>query len=217
MKTKSFAIALMGLAVVLAMAVCTPLAGCSGCSVDRGSAAIEKSADSKSTKKKEAGQTKSQKAKVSAASASAKADQESASDATDTKADSDESKSSAPIQTGPSKASADKPTESNGDGSKPTEPQKKWVPEQGHWETDYGQAWVPDILYTRHESCICNACGATFNSKSSFYAHSDSMWAQGQDHGSFVDDSYTTTKDQGHCEQQATGQHWVVDIVGHWE
>lgn len=103
MKTKSFAIALMGLAVVLAMAVCTPLAGCSGCSVDRGSAAIEKSVDSKSTKKKEAGQTKSQKAKVSAASASAKADQESASDATDTKADSDESKTQRPSRQGQAK------------------------------------------------------------------------------------------------------------------
>ena len=43
------------------------------------------------------------------------------------------------------------------------------------------------------------------------------MWAQGQDHGGYVDDSYTTTKDQGHYEQQATGQHWVVDIPGHWE
>ena len=87
----------------------------------------------------------------------------------------------------------------------------------GHWETDYSQVWVPNIVYTRHERCICTVCGAVFDSKSSFYAHSDTMWAQGQDHGGYVDDSYTTTKDQGHYEQQATGQHWVVDIPGHWE
>lgn len=43
-------------------------------------------------------------------------------------------KNSAPIQATPGKASTGKPAESNGDGSKPTESQKKWVPEQGHWE-----------------------------------------------------------------------------------
>lgn len=32
-----------------------------------------------------------------------------------------------------------------------------------------------------------------------------------------VNDSYTTSEDQGHYEQQATGQHWVVDVAGHWE
>ena len=34
---------------------------------------------------------------------------------------------------------------------------------------------------------------------------------------SVVDDSYTTSEDQGHYEQQTTGQHWVVDVAGHWE
>lgn len=28
--------------------------------------------------------------------------------------------------------------------------QKKWVAEQGHWETDYSQVWVPNVVYTRH-------------------------------------------------------------------
>lgn len=95
--------------------------------------------------------------------------------------------------------------------------QKKWVPEQGHWETDYGQVWVPNVVYVRHGRFICNACGATFDSKNGFYAHSDAMYAQGQNHDGYTDDSYTTSEDQGHYEQQATGQHWVVDVAGHWE
>ena len=34
---------------------------------------------------------------------------------------------------------------------------------------------------------------------------------------SAVNNSYTNSEDQGHYEQQATGKHWVVDVVGHWE
>ncbi len=95
--------------------------------------------------------------------------------------------------------------------------QKKWVAEQGHWETDYSQVWVPNVVYTRHERCICSACGASFDSIAAWSAHSDAMWEQGQDHGAYINDSYTTSEDQGHYEQQATGQHWVVDVAGHWE
>ena len=95
--------------------------------------------------------------------------------------------------------------------------QKKWIPEQGHWETDYSQVWVPNVVYTRHERCICSACGASFDSIAAWSAHSDAMWEQGQDHGAYINDSYTTSEDLGHYEQQATGQHWVVDVAGHWE
>ena len=95
--------------------------------------------------------------------------------------------------------------------------QKKWVAEQGHWETDYSQVWVPNVVYTRHERCICSACGASFDSIAAWSAHSDAMWEQGQDHGAYINDSYTTSEDQGHYEQKATGQHWVVDVAGHWE
>lgn len=95
--------------------------------------------------------------------------------------------------------------------------QKKWVAEQGHWETDYSQAWVPNVVYTRHERYICSACGASFDSIAAWSAHSDAMWEQGQDHGAYINDSYTTSEDQGHYEQKATGQHWVVDVAGHWE
>lgn len=106
---------------------------------------------------------------------------------------------------------------SQSSGSSSAQPQKKWVPEQGHWETDYGQVWVPNVVYVRHGRFICNACGATFDSKNGFYAHSDAMYAQGQNHDGYTDDSYTTSEDQGHYEQQATGRHWVVDVAGHWE
>lgn len=95
--------------------------------------------------------------------------------------------------------------------------QKKWVAEQGHWETDYSQVWVPNVVYTRHERYICSACGASFDSIAAWSAHSDAMWEQGQAHGGYINDSYTTSEDQGHYEQKATGQHWVVDVAGHWE
>lgn len=106
---------------------------------------------------------------------------------------------------------------SQSSGSSSAQSQKKWVAEQGHWETDYGQVWVPNVVYVRHGRFICNACGATFDSKNGFYAHSDAMYAQGQNHDGYTDDSYTTSEDQGHYEQQATGRHWVVDVAGHWE
>ena len=95
--------------------------------------------------------------------------------------------------------------------------QKKWVAEQGHWETDYSQVLVPNVVYTRHERYICSACGASFDSIAAWSAHSDAMWEQGRDHGAYINDSYTTSEDQGHYEQKATGQHWVVDVAGHWE
>lgn len=95
--------------------------------------------------------------------------------------------------------------------------QKKWVAEQGHWETDYSQVWVPNVVYTRHERYICSACDASFDSIAAWSAHSDAMWEQGRDHGAYINDSYTTSEDQGHYEQKATGQHWVVDVAGHWE
>lgn len=216
MRTKPFAIATMALMAALGIALCIPLAGCSGCSADQESDAIEKPTGSKSTKK-EAKETNTQKGNDSATSANTVTVQEATAADAGTKADDSESKNSESAQATQGKTNPSKPAETNSSESKPAESQKKWVPEQGHWETDYGQVWVPNIVYTRHERCICTACGAVFDSKSSFYAHSDTMWTQGQDHGGYVDDSYTTTEDQGHYEQQAAGQHWVVDTPGHWE
>lgn len=125
----------------------------------------------------------------------------------DSKGDSSQSKQNS----GDSQGSGSNNSSSNG-GS-----QKKWVAEQGHWETDYSQVWVPNVVYTRHERYICSACGASFDSIAAWSAHSDAMWEQGQDHGAYINDSYTTSEDQGHYEQKATGQHWVVDVAGHWE
>ncbi len=201
-------------AAVLSAMLCSPLSGCSGCSADRGSTVAEKTDEGGSAKKS----TENIRSKQGDDNAGANADtaQEAAADATVIQP-SNESKTVTIAQGDPGKTSANKTSETENATSKPIQSKQKWIPEQGHWETDYSQVWVPNIVYTRHERCICTVCGAVFDSKSSFYAHSDTMWAQGQDHGGYVDDSYTTTKDQGHYEQQATGQHWVVDIPGHWE
>ena len=105
-------------------------------------------------------------------------------------------------------------------GSSSSQPQKKWVPEQGHWETDYGQVWVPNVVYVRHERYWVNHGGTKvgpFDSKAAAWAWCDNDVDNGGIGGSVIDDSYTTSEDQGHYEQQATGQHWVVDVAGHWE
>ena len=98
--------------------------------------------------------------------------------------------------------------------------QKKWVAEQGHWETDYSQVWVPNVVYTRHPRFWVNHGGTMvgpFDSSDAAYAWIINDGENGGIGGSVIDDSYTTSEDQGHYEQQATGQHWVVDVAGHWE
>ena len=98
--------------------------------------------------------------------------------------------------------------------------QKKWVAEQGHWETDYSQVWVPNVVYTRHPRFWVNHGGTMvgpFDSEDAAYSWVHNDMDNGGIGGSVVNDSYTTSEDQGHYEQQATGQHWVVDVAGHWE
>lgn len=109
---------------------------------------------------------------------------------------------------------------SSASGSAPAQSQKKWVPEQGHWETDYGQVWVPNVVYVRHERywvVTPNGNVGPFDSKSAANAWVYNDMVNGGKGGSLLDDSYTTSEDQGHYEQQATGRHWVVDVAGHWE
>lgn len=109
---------------------------------------------------------------------------------------------------------------SSSSGSSPAQPQKKWVPEQGHWETDYGQVWVPNVVYVRHERywvVTPNGNVGPFDSKSAANTWVYNDMVSGGKGGSLLDDSYTTSEDQGHYEQQATGKHWVVDVAGHWE
>ena len=128
----------------------------------------------------------------------------------DSKGDSSQSKQNS----GSSQGSSGNNSSSNG-GS-----QKKWVAEQGHWETDYSQVWVPNVVYTRHPRFWVNHGGTMvgpFDSEDAAYSWSENDAFSGGIGGSIVDDSYTTSEDQGHYEQKATGQHWVVDVAGHWE
>lgn len=210
-------------AIIVALLVClsAPQLGCAGVakqgsgSTERAATAV-KNKDKKKPSEEKAAQTsgtKNEEKKESddkdqKSDDSKKEDNKSSdSSKSDNKGDSSQSKQNS----GNSQSSGSNNSSSNG-GS-----QKKWVAEQGHWETDYGQVWVPNVVYVRHGRFICNACGATFDSKNGFYAHTDAMYAQGQKHGGYTDDSYTTSEDQGHYEQQATGRHWVVDVAGHWE
>lgn len=174
MRTKPFAIATIALMAALGMTLCAPRAGCSRCSANQGSGVIEKSTDSESTKK-EARETIAPKGSDSATSTNTETAQDASAAIADAKVDDNANKSSTSVQATQGKTNPSKSIDANGNGSKPTESQKKWIPEQGHWETDYGQVWVPNIVYTRHARRICNACGAIFDSISSFYAHSDSM------------------------------------------
>ena len=128
----------------------------------------------------------------------------------DNKGDSSQSKQNS----GNSQNSGSNNSSSNG-GS-----QKKWVAEQGHWETDYSQVWVPNVVYVRHERywvVTPNGNVGPFDSKSAANAWVYNDMVNGGKGGSLLDDSYTTSEDQGHYEQQATGRHWVVDVAGHWE
>ena len=210
-------------AIIVALLVClsAPQLGCASVakqgsgSTERAATAV-KNKDKKKPSEEKATQTSGTKSEEKKESAdkdqksddSKKEDNKSSdSSKSDSKGDSSQSKQNS----GNSQGSGSNNSSSNG-GS-----QKKWVAEQGHWETDYSQVWVPNVVYTRHERYICSACGASFDSIAAWSAHSDAMWEQGQDHGAYINDSYTTSEDQGHYEQKATGQHWVVDVAGHWE
>lgn len=210
-------------AIIVALLVClsAPQLGCAsvakqGSGSTERAATVVKNKDKKKPSEEKAAQTsgtKSEEKKESddkdqKSDDSKKEDNKSSdSSKSDSKGDSSESKQNSSNSQG----SGSNNSSSNG-GS-----QKKWVAEQGHWETDYSQVWVPNVVYTRHERYICSACGASFDSIAAWSAHSDAMWEQGQDHGAYINDSYTTSEDQGHYEQKATGQHWVVDVAGHWE
>ena len=210
-------------AIIVALLVClsAPQLGCASVakqgsgSTERAATAV-KNKDKKKPSEEKAAQTSGAKTeekkesddKDQKSDDSKKEDNKSSdSSKSDNKGDSTQSKQNS----GNSQSSGSNNSSSNG-GS-----QKKWVAEQGHWETDYSQVWVPNVVYTRHERYICSACGASFDSIAAWSAHSDAMWEQGQDHGAYINDSYTTSEDQGHYEQKATGQHWVVDVAGHWE
>lgn len=210
-------------AIIVALLVClsAPQLGCASVA-KQGSGSTERAATAVKNKDK-----KKPSEEKTTQTSGAKTEEKKESDDKDQKSDdskkednksSDSSKSD---NKGDSSQSKQNSSNSQGSGSNNSSSnggsQKKWVAEQGHWETDYSQVWVPNVVYTRHERYICSACGASFDSIAAWSAHSDAMWEQGQDHGAYINDSYTTSEDQGHYEQKATGQHWVVDVAGHWE
>lgn len=210
-------------AIIVALLVClsAPQLGCASVA-KQGSGSTERAATAVKNKDK-----KKPSEEKATQTSGAKTEEKKESDGKDQKSDdskkednksSDSSKSDSK---GDSSQSKQNSSNSQGSGSNNSTSnsgsQKKWVAEQGHWETDYSQVWVPNVVYTRHERYICSACGASFDSIAAWSAHSDAMWEQGRDHGAYINDSYTTSEDQGHYEQKATGQHWVVDVAGHWE
>ena len=127
----------------------------------------------------------------------------------------------------PSSSSSGSSSSSNGGSSsgssqQASTPQKKWVAEQGHWETTYKQVWVSNIVYTDHPRYyVLQGENLTkigpFDSDDAAYAWIINDAENGGIGGSVLNESYTTSEDQGHYETQATGQKWVVDVEGHWE
>lgn len=210
-------------AIIVALLVClsAPQLGCASVA-KQGSGSTERAATAVKNKDK-----KKPSEEKATQTSGAKTEEKKESDDKDQKSDDSKkednksSDSSKPDNKGDSSQSKQNSGNSQNSGSNNSSSnggsQKKWVAEQGHWETDYSQVWVPNVVYTRHERYICSACGASFDSIAAWSAHSDAMWEQGQDHGAYINDSYTTSEDQGHYEQKATGQHWVVDVAGHWE
>lgn len=207
-------------AIIVALLVClsAPQLGCAGVA-KQGSGSTERAATAVKNKDK-----KKPSEEKATQTSGAKTEEKKESDDKDQKSDdskkednksSDSSKSDNKGDSSqPKQNSGSNNSSSNGGG------QKKWVAEQGHWETDYSQGWVPNVVYTRHPRFWVNHGGTMvgpFDSSDAAYAWIINDGENGGIGGSVVDDSYTTSEDQGHYEQKATGQHWVVDVAGHWE
>lgn len=210
-------------AIIVALLVClsAPQLGCASVA-KQGSGSTERAATAvKNKDKKKPSEEKAAQASGTKTEEKKESDSKDEQSDDSKKEDNKSSDSSKSDSKGDSSQSKQNSGNSQGSGSNNSTSnsgsQKKWIAEQGHWETDYSQVWVPNVVYTRHERYICSACGASFDSIAAWSTHSDAMWEQGQDHGAYINDSYTTSEDQGHYEQKATGQHWVVDVAGHWE
>lgn len=207
-------------AIIVALLVClsAPQLGCASLA-KQGSGSTERAATAVKNKDK-----KKPSEEKAAQTSGAKTEEKKEADGKDQKSDdskkednksSDSSKSDNKGDSSQSKQNSGSNNSSSNGGS-----QKKWVAEQGHWETDYSQVWVPNVVYTRHPRFWVNHGGAMvgpFDSEDAAYSWVHNDMDNGGIGGSVVNDSYTTSEDQGHYEQQATGQHWVVDVAGHWE
>ena len=207
-------------AIIVAFLVClmAPQLGCSSVAKQESGSAERTTTAVKNKDKKKPSEEKAAQA------SGAKTEEKKESDGKDQKSDdskkennksSDSSKSDSKGNSSDSKQGSGSNNSSSNGGS-----QKKWVAEQGHWETDYSQVWVPNVVYTRHPRYWVNHGGTMvgpFDSEDAAYSWVHNDMDNGGIGGSVVNDSYTTSEDQGHYEQQATGQHWVVDVAGHWE
>lgn len=203
-------------AIIVALLVClsAPQLGCASVA-KQGSGSTERAVTAVKNKDKK----KPSEEKAAQASGT-KNEEKKESDGKDQKSD-DSKKSDNKGDSSQSKQNSDNSQSSGSNNSSSNGgSQKKWVAEQGHWETDYSQVWVPNVVYTRHPRYWVNHGGTMvgpFDSEDAAYAWIINDGENGGIGGSVVDDSYTTSEDQGHYEQQATGQHWVVDVAGHWE
>ena len=207
-------------AIIVALLVClsAPQLGCASVA-KQGSGSTERAATAVKNKDKkkpsEEKATQTSEAQTEEKKESDDKDQKSDDSKKEDNKSSDSSKSDNKGDSSQSKQNSGSNNSSSNGGS-----QKKWVAEQGHWETDYGQVWVPNVVYVRHERYWVNHGGTKvgpFDSKAAAWSWCDNDVDNGGIGGSVIDDSYTTSEDQGHYEQQATGQHWVVDVAGHWE
>lgn len=207
-------------AIIVALLVClsAPQLGCASVA-KQGSGPTERAATAVKNKDK-----KKPSEEKATQTSGAKTEEKKESDGKDQKSDdskkednksSDSSKSNNKGDSSQSKQNSGSNNSSSNGGS-----QKKWVAEQVHWETDYGQVWVSNWVYTTHPRYWVNH-GVTmvgpFDSSDAAYAWIINDGENGGIGGSVVNDSYETKEDQGHYEQKATGQHWVVDVAGHWE
>ena len=166
-------------AIIVALLVClsAPQLGCASVA-KRGSGSTEKAATAVKNKDK-----KKPSEEKAAQTSGTKTEEKKESDDKDQKSDdskkednksSDSSKSDSKGNSSDSKQNSGN---SQGSGSNNSSSnsgsQKKWVAEQGHWETDYSQVWVPNVVYTRHPRFWVNHGGTMvgpFDSSDAAYA-----------------------------------------------
>lgn len=122
-----------------------------------------------------------------------------------------------------------------------SEPQKRWVPEQGHYEDIYETVHVPAVTheepvyttvvdqeaYTTYTRVYIMHDGYTTTDREEARAYSGEhlycmSWEDvPEEHPAITHQEQTGTTTvvdvPAHDEQQKTGSKWVVDVPGHWE
>ena len=142
-------------AIIVALLVClsAPQLGCASVA-KQGSGSTERAATAVKNKDK-----KKPSEEKAAQTSGAKTEEKKESDGKDQKSDdskkednksSDSSKSDNKDDSSQSKQNSSNSQSSGSNNSSSNGgSQKKWVAEQGHWETDYSQVWVPNVVYIR--------------------------------------------------------------------